>query len=119
MAGAQVLNTSVTVTAAADGTARATIGPDSGKGPASWSVTTVGVRNENPARRGKRPIPSANVYLDQEDASGWLSGTYDGSFDTDSGIAVTLSRGQVLLCSWAGAQAGDRLTLSVSGTKEG
>lgn len=116
---AQLLNAAVTVVADAGGNARAVIGPDSGKGPAAWAVTTVGVRNQNLARRGKRPIPSANVYLDQEDDSGWLSGTYDGSFDTDSALAATVQRGQSLICVWAGAQAGDRLTLSVSGTKEG
>ncbi|WP_371591260.1 hypothetical protein [Streptomyces sp. NBC_00470] len=114
----QLLNASVTVTAAADGSARASIGPDSGKGPATWNVATVGVRNENVARRGQTPIPSANIYLDQDDSAGWMSGTYDGSFDTDSALNATLGRGQVLICVWAGAQVGDRLTLSVSGTKE-
>lgn len=115
----QTLNMAVTVTADASGNARATIGPDSGRGPARWAVSKVGVRNENLARRGKAPIPSANVYVDSEDSPSWESGTYDGSFDTDSQMNVTLTRGQVLVCVWAGAQAGDRLTLSVSGTKEG
>lgn len=111
------LNVAVTVTAAADGTARATIGPDSAKGPARWNITRVAVVNALQARRGKPPIPACNVYLDTEDLGSLVDGTYDGSFDfTDADLE--LSRGQVLVAVWAGAQAGDRLTLSVTGWKE-
>jgi len=116
---AQLLNTSVTVEADASGTARARIGPDSAKGPAHWTVTNIGVRNADPARRGQTPIPTCNTYVDSEDANGWISGTYDGSFDVDSDVNIDLSRGQVVIAVWEGAQAGDDLTLSVSGTKEG
>lgn len=119
MAAPQILNAAVTVTANASGAATATIGPDSGRGPARWSVTTVGVRNELAARRGQPPIPACNVYQDEESAANWLSGTYDGSFDVDSEVRVELGRGQVIVAVWAGAQSGDRLTLSVTGTKEG
>lgn len=115
----QLLNTAVTVTANASGAATARIGPDTGKGPARWTVTTAAVRNESLARRGVPPIPSFNLYLDTEDGPGWLGGSYDGSFDVDSEIRQVLSRGQVLIGVWAGAQSGDRLTLSVTGTKEG
>lgn len=118
-AAPQRLNTAVTVTADASGAARASIGPDTGRGPARWTVTQVSVRNENSARRGQPPIPTCNTYENTEDAGGWLGGTYDGSFDTDSELSLDLSRGQVVIAVWAGAQAGDRLTLSVTGTKEG
>lgn len=112
----QLLNDSVTVTADAAGDAEARIGPDSAKGPAYWSVTRVAVRNEEPARRGQSPVPTCNVYLDNDGPSDLVDGTYDGSFDF-SDCSLRLQRGQVLIAAWAGAQAGDRLTLSVTGTK--
>jgi len=111
------LNVAATVTAAADGSARAELGPDSAKGPARWNVTRVAVVNTAAARRGRPPIPSCNVYVDTEDLGSLIDGTYDGSFDfTD--VDVELGRGQSLIAVWAGAQAGDRLTLSVTGWKE-
>jgi hypothetical protein len=112
----QVLNASITVTANASGAATARIGPDSSKGPATWDVRKVSVRNEDPARRGKSPVPTCNVYVDNEGPNEWQDGTYDGSFDS-SDCSIPLSRGQVLIAVWAGAQSGDRLTLSVGGLK--
>lgn len=111
------LNRSVTVTASAAGTASASLGPSSGKGPARWNVMRIAVRNEAVARRGQPPIPAGDLYTDSEAPDNWIDGTYDGSFDgTDCDISLT--RGQVVLFVWAGAQAGDRLTLSVYGTME-
>lgn len=115
-AGVQVLNDSVTATASAAGAATATIGPDSAKGPARWNVTRIGVRNENIARRGQIPVPSCNVYQDAESPNGLVDGTYDGSFDF-ADCDLSLQRGQTLIAVWAGAQVGDKLTLSVTGTK--
>lgn len=112
----QLLNDSVTVEADASGDAEARIGPDSAKGPARWTITRIGVRNEDPARRGQAPVPTCNVYVDNADPNSLVDGTYDGSFDF-SDCALQLQRGQVLIAVWAGAQSGDRLTLSVSGTK--
>lgn len=113
MAG-QLLNDSVTVTADASGAATAQIGPDSGKGPATWHVTRIALRNESLARRGQTPIPKADVYTNDATPTTWIDGTYDGSFDaTDVDLVIT--RGQVVTAVWAGAQAGDKLTLSVSG----
>lgn len=115
-AAVQVLNDSATATADVSGAATATIGPDSAKGPARWSVTRIGVRNETLARRGQIPVPSCNVYQDVQSANGLVDGTYDGSFDF-ADCDLTLQRGQTLIAVWAGAQAGDKLTLSVTGTK--
>lgn len=112
----QVLNDSVTSTADGDGDARASIGPDSAKGPARWTITRIAVRNEDPARRGQPPVPTCNVYVDNEGPNDLVDGTYDGSFDF-ADASLTLQRGQALIAVWAGAQAGDRLTLSVTGTK--
>lgn len=115
-----VLNQAVTVTANASGAATARIGPDSGKGPAVWDVRAAQVRNESAARRGVPPIPTCNLYVDNEgDPNAWVSGTYDGSFDVDSDLHQTLTRGQALVAVWAGAQSGDKLTLSVSGIRRG
>jgi hypothetical protein len=114
---AEQLNRSVTVTASAAGAASATLGPDSGKGAPAWRVIRYAVRNETVARRGQPPIPTCNVYAPssgQEDPDAWLDGTYDGSFDAGD-CDVSLSRGQVFLAVWAGAQAGDKLTLSLTG----
>lgn len=111
---AELLNKSVTVTAPASGEVSATLGPDSSKGPPRWRITRYAVRNETLARRGQPPIPTCNVYTDSERADQWIDGTYDGSFDGGD-CDITISRGQVLLAVWAGAQSGDRLTLSVSG----
>lgn len=114
---AEQLTKSVTVTAAASGGATATLGPDSGKGAPVWRITRYAVRNETVARRGQPPIPTCNVYAPssgQEDPDAWLDGSYDGSFDAGD-CDVELQRGQVFLAVWAGAQAGDRLTLSLTG----
>lgn len=114
---AELLNTSVTVTANASGAASATLGPDSGKGPPAWRITRYAVRNEAASRRGQPPIPTCNVYAPssgQEDPDAWLDGTYDGSFDAGD-CDVPLGRGQVFLAVWAGAASGDRLTLSLTG----
>lgn len=113
----QPLNAAKPATANAAGAATATLGPDSAKGPARWTVTRYAVRNETVARRGQPPIPTCNLYVGEESAANWFDGTYDGSFDGGDGD-IALSRGQVLTAVWAGAQAGDRLTLSVYGTKE-
>jgi hypothetical protein len=113
MAGS-LLNDSVTVTADASGAATAQIGPSNAKGAPMWHVTRVALRNETLARRGQTPIPKADVYTDEPSPNTWIDGTYDGSFDgTDCDLTIT--RGQVVTAVWAGAQAGDRLTLSVSG----
>jgi hypothetical protein len=117
MAVRLLLNDSVTVTANAAGAATATIGPDSAKGPARWNVTRIAVRNDAAARRGQPPIPTCNVYVDSEAPDNLVDGTYDGSFDF-ADCDLDLNRGQVLLAIWAGAQAADRLTLSVTGWKE-
>lgn len=113
----QTLNKAATVTASAAGAATATLGPDSGRGPARWRVNRYAVRNESAARRGVPPIPTCNVYTGTESPANWLDGTYDGSFDGGD-CDVTLTRGQVFTAVWAGAQSGDRLTLSLYGTTE-
>lgn len=110
------LNEQVTVTADAAGGATASIGPDSGRGPARWNVTKLGVVNALASRRGQPPIPVCNVYIESESLANLLEGTYDGSFDfTD--VDLDLTRGQTLIAVWAGGQAGDRMTLSVTGFK--
>ena len=113
---ALMLNVAGTTTADAAGNATVRLGPDSAKGPARWTITRVAVRNEDPARRGQSPVPTCNVYVDNESPDDLVDGTYDGSFDF-ADASLTLQRGQVLIAVWAGAAPGDRLTMSVSGTK--
>ncbi|MFJ3812583.1 hypothetical protein ACIPWE_40270 [Streptomyces sp. NPDC090073] len=108
------LNRAVTGTAAASGALTLTIGPDQGRGAPLWHVTRVVVRNEAAARRGQPPIPTCEVYDGEISPDNSLDVTYDGSFDA-ADCDVTIGRGQVVTAVWAGAQAGDRLTLSVTG----
>lgn len=112
----QQLNTSDHGTANASGAVTVTLGPADVRGAAAWNVTRIQIRNKNAARRGKPPIPTCNVYLDSEDASGLIDGTYDGSFDF-SECDLDLSRGQSLIAVWSGGQAGDVMELSVTGWK--
>jgi hypothetical protein len=108
------LNKAATGAADASGALTLTIGPDSGRGAPVWHVTRLVVRNETSARRGTPPIPTCTVYDGPESPDNVLDVTYDGSWDA-ADCDVTLQRGQVLTAVWAGAQSGDRLTISVTG----
>jgi hypothetical protein len=111
---AERLNKAARGTANASGALTLTIGPDSGRGAPVWHVTRYVVLNETAARRGTPPIPTCTVYEGTETPDNVLDSTYDGSLDAGD-CDVTLQRGQVLTAVWAGAQSGDRLTLSVTG----
>lgn len=111
---AERLNKAVTGTASGSGALTLTIGPDSGRGAPVWHISRIVVRNEAQARRGQPPIPTCEVYEGDIAPDNSLDVTYDGSFDA-ADCDVTLQRGQVVTAVWAGAQSGDRLTLSVTG----
>lgn len=108
----QRLNTSQSVVLDASGNGRLELGPDSG--PPYWTVTKLVVKTDRP---GVAPVPSCSVYVDSEDDNGLQAATYDGSRD-ESAEDIDLQRGQHLIAVWAGGQAGDVATLSVSGWKD-
>lgn len=109
------LNVLKKVTMLPAGTATATFGPADVPGTAYWNVTRIVVQNQNPARRGKPPIPTCNVYVDSS-TNGAADLTYDGSNDA-SDVDIDLGRGQSIVAEWAGGQSGDVMILSLNGWK--
>lgn len=98
-----------TVTLDASGNGVVALGPDESRGPATWVVDTVIWETSRP---GVAPIPRIKVTTNTGDTK-CLS--YDGSFGQGAGSA-TLTRGQSLVATWTGGQAGDRATFTVTGT---
>lgn len=107
------LNTGATVTLDGSGGGRVELGPDTGRGPATWRVDGVILQTDRP---GQAPIPRAQVYLDSEDPASSQGLSYDGSF-AQGRCDIELTRGQKLVCVWAGGQAGDRASMTVTGEK--
>lgn len=101
----------VTLNAAGGGTIE--LGPDAGRGPANWRVDGVILQTSRP---GVAPIPRAVVYLDDPVAANTQGLSYDGSFAQGS-CDITLTRGQKLVCVWAGGQSGDVASLTLTGEK--
>lgn len=110
----QALNKGLSVTLNASGTGTVTIGPDqAGRGPANWHVTGVLLLSSRP---GVAPIPRAVVYETSVDPNHLQGLSYDGSF-AQGPCDITLTRGQTLICTWTGGQAGDVCSLTVTGEK--
>lgn len=109
------LNESASVTLDASGNGTATIGPNTAKGPATWTVSGVILTTSRP---GVAPIPRCAVYLDQTNASGLQGISYDGSFNQGAASDLEMSRGQNLIAVWTGGAAGDTANITVTGTKE-
>lgn len=103
------LNKGKTVALDATGAGTIQLGPD--QGPPQWEVTKVVLRTSRP---GVPPIPTATLYLNTQDEHGLQDVTYDGSFDSTD-VALTVFRGAHLIVVWAGGQAGDVATMSVTG----
>lgn len=101
------------VTLNASGAGTITLGPDSGRGPATWHVDGVIIQTTRP---GTAPIPRAQVYLNEATADNSQGLSYDGSFAQGS-CDLTLARGEVLICVWAGGQSGDVATMTITGEK--
>jgi hypothetical protein len=98
-----------TVALDASGNGSVSLGPDASRGPATWTVDTVIWVTSRP---GKAPIPRIVVATNTGDLK---CVSYDGSFGQGTGSAV-LTRGQSLVATWTGGQAGDTATFTVSGT---
>lgn len=109
------LTQGVQVTLGAGGAGTAAIGPDSARGPATWDVTGVIVQTSRP---GLAPIPKCQIYLGSIAADNAQGLSYDGSFAQGQVLpSLRLTRGQQLIASWTGGQAGDVATFTVTGTK--
>lgn len=108
-----VLTASGQVTLDASGNGSVTVGPGIAPDRSSlrWNITGVVVRTSRP---GAPPIPRVRV-TDQLGRDEGLS--YDGSFDQGA-ADIALRRGEFITATWAGGQAGDVATLTVSGTKQ-
>lgn len=107
------LNAAKTTTLDGSGGGRVTLGPDGVKGPANWQVSGVILKTDRP---GEAPVPRAEVYIDRVSPECLQGITYDGSFATgrcDFGIA----RGQTVIVVWAGGQAGDEASVTITGEK--
>jgi hypothetical protein len=104
---------SKSVTLGASGSGSVTLGPDAGRGPATWHVDGVIIQTTRP---GVAPIPRAQVYLGNAVAGNSQGLSYDGSFAQGS-CDLTLARGETLTCQWTGGQAGDVATMTLTGEK--
>ena len=101
------------VTLDASGGGRATLGPDGVKGPANWQVSGVILRTDRP---GEAPVPRAEVYVDRVSPECLQGITYDGSF-ANGRCDFTIARGQTVIVVWAGGQAGDEASVTITGEK--
>lgn len=108
------LNASNSVTLDASGNGQTKVGPQDSAGPATWHITTVVVQTTRP---GLAPVPTVQLYVDSVSPANSQGLDYDGSFN-EAGGNLTITRGSYLIAVWAGGQAGDVATLTVSGTKE-
>jgi hypothetical protein len=107
------LQAAASVTLDAGGAGTVSVGPDAARGPANWRVNGVILQTTRP---GVAPIPRAQVYLDDQTAGQSQGLSYDGSFAQGS-CDITLTRGQKLICTWTGGQAGDVATMTLTGEK--
>lgn len=98
-----------TVVLDASGNGTVSLGPDSSRGPATWTVDTVIWITSRP---GKAPVPRITVITNTGDPK---CVSYDGSFGQGTGSA-NLTRGQSLVATWTGGQAGDVASFTVSGS---
>jgi hypothetical protein len=101
------------VTLNASGTGTVQLGPDGGRGPATWRVDGVILQTTRP---GQAPIPRAQVYLGDAVPDNAQGLSYDGSF-AQGRCDLELARGQTLTCVWTGGQAGDVATMTLTGEK--
>lgn len=109
----QVLTIGASVVLDANGAGTVALGPDSARGPANWRVDGVILQTDRP---GQAPIPRAVVYLDDESPERSQGLSYDGSFAQGS-CSLTVTRGQTLICTWTGGQAGDTAFMTLTGEK--
>lgn len=109
------LSASGSVVLDTNGAGQVAVGPQDAAGPAVWNVDGVIVQTDRP---GQAPIPTVQIYLDQISPANSQGLTYDGSFNQGQATNVRVTRGSHLIAVWAGGQAGDTATLTVTGTKE-
>lgn len=101
------------VTLDASGNGRLELGPDAARGPANWRIDGVILQTDRP---GQAPIPRAQVYLDDAIPGNSQGLSYDGSF-AQGRCDLSVTRGQKLVCAWAGGQAGDKAYMTLTGEK--
>lgn len=109
------LSASGSVTLDVNGAGQVAIGPQDAVGPSVWNIDTVIVQTTRP---GQAPIPMVQIYIDQISPANSQGLNYDGSFNQGQATNVRVTRGSHLIAVWAGGQAGDIATLTVTGTKE-
>lgn len=103
------LNKGATVALDGTGAGQVSLGPT--VGPPHWHVTRVAIRTSRP---GQKPVPTFTLYLDSTDANGLIDMTYDGSSDATD-VDLRLLKGQQIIGTWSGGQAGDVATMSLYG----
>lgn len=110
------LNTSGSTTIDASGNGQVSIGPEGGNAAGTWLVTQITVETNRPAQA--QP-PAFRLYQDTVSVDTGLGQGEDGSYSegvtTSGGVQLTGS-GRII-CAWSGGRAGDKATLTVTGTK--
>jgi hypothetical protein len=103
---------SATVVLDANGNGTVTIGPTI-PGTA-WQVSGVGVLVNGGVAVN---VPTFTLYNGGPAPGNFLGGSYTGSNDSDTGLAITLTPGQILTGVWSGGDPGASATMSVNGTQ--
>lgn len=115
MPGVANLNAAKSVTLDATGSGTLTLGPEDQPGTQIWNIDGL-LWSSQASRIGKAPIPRIQIYQDIVGPSNAQAQSYDGSFGSAGG-SLALQRGSRLVAVWTGGQAGDVLSLTVTGTK--
>jgi hypothetical protein len=77
-----------------------------------WVIDGVTVQTDSLANA--TPVPTATVYLNNIEPSGFHGGTYSGNLDTATGGAV-LFDGDTLYVVWSGGIPGSKATATIHG----
>jgi hypothetical protein len=96
------------VTLDSNGDGQVSFGP--GRHGSRWTVTRVSVQTSTSTL-----VPEARIYRDSVGDATFISGTFVGSFDTDSGLSEELHQGERLIVRWTGGDSGAVATATWGG----
>lgn len=102
------LSESASAQAAANGVARALLGPL--RAFETWQVRRVTVSSTSTVL-----IPTARVYRGAVSPSRLIDGTYTGTLDSTDTMDLELKSGDKLVAEWTGSDVGAVCTLTIEG----
>lgn len=105
------LSTSKTVTLDANGNGTVQLGPESAG--VVWTVSQVACFTTSSVNN-----PVFNLYLGDPNPVNFMGGTFSGSNDANTGLAVVLNQGQYFSGQWVGGDPGAVGTFTVLGTQQ-